>query len=221
MKLSWTFIAVMVLSVAPTGGQGLFSGPSTKGQSEITDEPLPPMTKDEAIVYWKTLDTVVTIEDMTGTTGDGNFWRGGEFPTGHRLDYFLSNAGWAGKIFIGSETVHPLVFYMPFRLGVYYIDPIRVPRWLTFLPNNPYFLRIIALIIAPFQATKKPGADVKLLEFLGEDPMAAMAYKDTPAIDYFKWIQNDGNGKKLLGLMDDKREDDFWFFTLTLDENGP
>lgn len=56
----------------------------------------------ELDAIWAMLDTV-TVEEILGD------WRGGELPTGHRMDGRLAAVGWYGKWFRSWYDVAPMV----------------------------------------------------------------------------------------------------------------
>lgn len=161
-----------------------------------------PLTKNQALDRWDSLETV-TNGFLIGT------WRGENLPTGHPIDGFLAMAGWYGKIFLDEDTVHPLVFYTAFESDLFYLDPGKLAFWFTRIPKIPWLLRSLILLAKPFLATTTPGAHLEMLTYRGRDT-AAMVYNDTPVIDYF--VRVDAN--TVLGVMEDEREDDPWFFYL-------
>ncbi|MBJ3784693.1 DUF4334 domain-containing protein [Devosia sediminis] len=145
------------------------------------------------------------IEDLIGN------WRGTELPTGHRLDGLLAKAGWHGKRFDDSETVHPLVFERPDG-SLFAIDPAWLP--MSLLTSQVALAQRLARpglvrLASAFARTTRPRARLRMTRFR-DVVSATMIYDALPINDVFRTVDAD----TVVGAMDMRGYDVPYFFVL-------
>ena len=115
-------------------------------------------TADEAFAAFDALPTVST-DDMLGR------WTLQEVLTGHRLDGLLEKGGLHGKIFLGTDDVHPLVFIASDKKEIYAVNPKLVPLEVD-LPKD----EVVGTLIETARfllETKESKARLRMVEFRG------------------------------------------------------
>ena len=161
-------------------------------------------TTEQALARFDAL-AGVTLADCIGR------WRGTGLPSGHALDGVLEAAGWYGKDFVDSETVHPLLCQGRDG-GVAALDP--VPFLIRTVLRHPGLMRLPGSRAAfaaarPLLRTTAPKARLRRVEHRGV-LTAAMIYDGLPIIDLFRAVDRD----TLLGLMDLRDMPRPFFFVL-------
>lgn len=160
------------------------------------------MTTEEATALFDSLEPA-TEAQMIGR------WRGEGIDTSHPMDGMLESSYWYGKVFNGSEDVHPLVHQMPLW-GRVSINPGLLPiRLSTNLPLRDVVAPVLFPLLAPLLWTRKPKARLRTILFRGRHH-AAMCYDARPINDVFAQLDPD----KLLGWMDFKGMERPYFFKL-------
>lgn len=139
-------------------------------------------------------------------------WKGGEFPTGHRLDGMLEAYHWHGKRFDSADEVHPLVFTARNGKQVT-VNPVAVMPGVPFAGRVPllksWVVGTIFQALVPRLRTRRPRATLKLREFRGKTS-AAMVYNDLPITDHFRKVDEN----TALGCMEMKGLRRPYFFVL-------
>ncbi|KAJ3322438.1 hypothetical protein HDU93_003115 [Gonapodya sp. JEL0774] len=162
-------------------------------------------TPAEILEFFDTLPAV-TIDDMIGT------WNGGEIVTGHNMEGVLVPAGWLGKQFLDSETVHPLQMDDGAG-GRWNLDPLIMPATAGPLSSISRMAANAALLRAArplLSLGPQSAARLRMLEYRGV-VTATMVYDSKPINDIFRKVDD----QTVLGLMDmkgDNPEAPFCFF---------
>jgi len=152
---------------------------------------------ESLLSFFDELESVNT-EELIGQ------WKGKEIQTGHRMNGLLENLNWYGKTFISEEIVHPLVFRSFSGHTQYSVNPQLIPLSINFPKNR--FSRLLFNLVKPFIKTNKSCARLRMVEYRNAIT-CTMIYDSKPINDHFKKIDN----QTLLGLMDMKNEDPFFF----------
>ncbi len=161
------------------------------------------ITTDKALKLFDGL-APITLESMIGR------WVGAEIPTQHPMDGLLEASNWHGKHFIDADHVHPLILsgrngqtYSTIPLLFLMNLGLRVPLF-----KKP-FMKPINGIVTRLVQTQKSHARIRMINFRGKTS-ATMIYDRLPIHDHFRKFE-DGT---LMGLMDFKGQDRFYFFML-------
>ena len=139
-------------------------------------------------------------------------WKGFEIATGHPLDGLLVSSGWYGKIFVTNEDVHPLVFFNTDKTELYAVEPSLVP-FNTKLPKDERLGTLVGMARTILE-TKESRARLRNLEYRGR-VSSTMIYDGLPIMDSFVKIAD----RRVLGVMDLKRQPEPYFFVLERDDD--
>ena len=148
-------------------------------------------TMEERLAVFDSL-SAVSVDQMLGS------WRGSGLETGHPLDGLLECLGWHGKLFLGPDQVHPLVFTGV--KGVFSVNPRFVPvgamlRFSRAL-HSPVVPRLVRPVL-PLLRTSAPRARLRMVEYRGV-VTATMCYDALPVHDHFRRV----DGDTVVGAMD-------------------
>ncbi len=152
---------------------------------------------ESILSFFDELESVNT-EELIGQ------WKGTEVQTGHRMNGLLENLNWYGKTFESEENVHPLVFRSFSGQTQYSVNPQLIPLSIDFPKNR--FSRFLFYLVKSFIKTNKSCARLRMVECRNAIT-CTMIYDSKPINDHFKKIDY----QTLLGLMDMKNEDPFFF----------
>jgi hypothetical protein len=157
----------------------------------------------EALAFFDALPPVRS-KDIFGR------WSGSEVRTKHPMSGLLESFGWYGKEFIDEETVHPLLFKSDGG-KIFTVDPRKVPMNLAaHVPQKAATLGRKALAAArSLVSTDEPRARLRDMEFRGK-VSATMIYDHLPIQDMFRQVDS----TTLLGVMDRRAEDRYFYFVL-------
>lgn len=162
--------------------------------------------REHALELFDSLEPV-DIQFMIGR------WQGEGYPTDHPLDGLLEVYHWYGKQFESSEDVHPLLFSKQsgklIRLNPGFMKPAfalaeHLARFKSKTASN-----IFQLLMSLFN-TSSSCARLRMTEYRGKIS-ATMIYDQLPVNDVFRKLDDN----TVLGLMDNKRIQDPFFFKLS------
>lgn len=157
-------------------------------------------TPGEALAFYDALPAVGAAQ-LIGQ------WKGGGFPTGHRLDGLLEAVHWHGKRFRGEDEVDPLV--MDGSAGTFALNPMFAPMGLVTRLAPALRVRPVrrgARAMLPLLKTSRPAARLRMVEYRGV-VTATMVYDALPVNDHFRLVDEN----TVVGAMDMRGWDDHPF----------